>query len=155
MYRTHRTIWIVSVALASVGLFAASAAADDWDTCKKSTGDEAIAACGNAITSGKLQGADLVTAVGKRGNAYFANGDLDRAIADYSEAIRLDPKSALAFNNRGFAYFSKGDVDHSVADYSDAIRLDPKYILAFNNRGRAYSLKLSLIHILKGRTSSR
>jgi TPR repeat len=30
-----------------------------------------------------------------------AKNDLDRAIADYDEAIRLDPKYAVAFNDRG------------------------------------------------------
>src|SRR5262245_25272901 len=34
---------------------------------------------------------------------YFKKGDNDRAIADFDEAIRLDPKSALAFCNRGNA----------------------------------------------------
>ena len=34
----------------------------------------------------------------------------DRAIADYNEAIRLDPKFAMAFHNRGIAYHDKGDI---------------------------------------------
>jgi tetratricopeptide (TPR) repeat protein len=33
----------------------------------------------------------------------------DRAIADYNEAIRLDPKFSKAFNNRGASYFAKKD----------------------------------------------
>ena len=33
-----------------------------------------------------------------------AKNDLDHAIADYDEAIRLDPKLAWAYNHRGFAY---------------------------------------------------
>jgi tetratricopeptide (TPR) repeat protein len=32
-----------------------------------------------------------------RGNAYSEKKDYDRAAADYNEAIRLDPKSVLAF----------------------------------------------------------
>ena len=70
-----------------------------------------------------------------------AKGDHDRAIADYSEAIRLDPKHASAFNNRGIAYRAKGDHDRAIADYNEAIRLDPKDALAFNNRGIAYRAK--------------
>ena len=57
-------------------------------------------------------------------------------MADYSEAIRLDPKSAVAFNNRGNVYFRKGDFDRAIADYDEAVRLDPKNALAFCNRGR-------------------
>jgi lipoprotein NlpI len=72
---------------------------------------------------------------------YAAKGDLDRAMADYNEAIRLDPKLALAFNNRAIAYAEKGDLDRAIADYNEAIRLDPKYADAFNNRAIAYADK--------------
>ena len=34
-------------------------------------------------------------------------GDNDRAIADYTEVIRLNPNYAMAFNNRGAAYGKK------------------------------------------------
>ena len=67
-------------------------------------------------------------------------GDRDRAIADFNEAIRLDPdpKDARAYNNRGLAWRNKGDLDRAIADYSEAIRLDPKYAFAYNNRGFAW-----------------
>ena len=49
---------------------------------------------------------------------YRDKGDIDRAIADFSEAIRLDPNDAMAFNNRGIAYSDKGDHDRAIADLS-------------------------------------
>jgi tetratricopeptide (TPR) repeat protein len=64
--------------------------------------------------------------------------DYDRAIADYSEVIRIDPKTAVAYDNRGLSYFAKGDVDRAIADYSDAIRIDPKFANALVHRGNAY-----------------
>jgi tetratricopeptide (TPR) repeat protein len=64
-------------------------------------------------------------------------GDTDRAIADYNEGVRLNPKYAVAFYNRGNAYSRKGDTDRAIADYSEAIRLYPKYALAFCWRGKA------------------
>ena len=69
-------------------------------------------------------------AFNNRGIAYHDKGDNDRAIADYDEAIRLDPKFARAFINRGNAYRDKGDNDRAIADYNEAIRLDPKYAMA-------------------------
>ena len=77
-------------------------------------------------------------AYNNRGNACDAKGDHDRAIADYTEAIRLDPKYACAYNNRGLAWRAKGDHDRAIADYTEAIRLDPKYAVAYYNRGRAW-----------------
>ena len=70
-----------------------------------------------------------------------AKGEYDRAIADYTEAIRLDPKHAAAFNNRGLAWTAKGEHDRAIADYTEAIRLDPKHAAAFYNRGNAWSAK--------------
>jgi len=65
-----------------------------------------------------------------------------RAItADFSEAIRLNPKDAEAYYNRGKAYEKKGDYDKAIANYTEAIRLDPKLALAHNNLGVAYANK--------------
>ena len=60
-----------------------------------------------------------------RGNAYRARGDNDRAIADFSQAIRLAPKFADAYYNRGLAYFYSGTLDKALADVSEASDLDP------------------------------
>jgi lipoprotein NlpI len=76
-------------------------------------------------------------AYNNRGNAYKAKGDNDRAIADYNQAISLDPKDALAYNNRGNAYKAKGDNDRAIADYNQAISLDPKSSNSYFNRGRS------------------
>jgi len=56
-------------------------------------------------------------------NTDITAGDFDKAIADSTEAIRLDPTLAGAYNNRGLAYAEKGDFDKAVSDYSEAIRL--------------------------------
>ena len=60
-------------------------------------------------------------------DAYGQKGEHDKAIADCTEAIRLDPKDAKAYCNRGVAYGSKGEYDKAIADFTEAIRLDPKY----------------------------
>jgi tetratricopeptide (TPR) repeat protein len=71
----------------------------------------------------------------ERANARADKGDWDGAIADYSEAILLNPQSAAAFNNRGNARADKGDLDGAIADYNEVIRLDPQFANAFYNRG--------------------
>jgi Flp pilus assembly protein TadD len=44
-------------------------------------------------------------------------------MADYNQAIKLDPEFASAYNNRGFAYDKKGDTDRAIADFTRAIKL--------------------------------
>ena len=66
---------------------------------------------------------------------------MDRAIADYTQAIRLDPNDAFAYNNRGITYKNKGDYDRAIADYTQALRLDPNDAAVYNNRGVAYADK--------------
>jgi tetratricopeptide (TPR) repeat protein len=68
-------------------------------------------------------------------------GDFDRAIAEYSSALRLDPANVTVLNNRAYGYWSKGETDLAIADYSEAIRLDPNNVMALSNRAVAYNFK--------------
>jgi tetratricopeptide (TPR) repeat protein len=63
--------------------------------------------------------------------------EVESDIADFTEAIRLNPNDAAAYNNRGVAYFNQGDHDRAIADYEAALRIDPNYALARNNLERA------------------
>ncbi|MDR2700912.1 MAG: CHAT domain-containing protein [Spirochaetaceae bacterium] len=76
-----------------------------------------------------------------QGIAHYNAGDYDSAIADYTQAIALEPKDYYAYNNRGLAYVAKGELDRAIADYTQAIALNPKYDAAYNNRGIAYAAK--------------
>jgi tetratricopeptide (TPR) repeat protein/uncharacterized caspase-like protein len=75
---------------------------------------------------------------------YYGRGvakDYDLAIANYSEAIRRDPKYPLAYYQRGLAYAAKHEYDRAISEYSKAIRRDPKFAPAYGQRGVAYRLK--------------
>jgi tetratricopeptide (TPR) repeat protein len=67
----------------------------------------------------------------------FNAADLDEKIRCYTQAIRLKPDFAGAYNNRGLARHEKGDLDGAVKDYDEAIRLKPDYADAYNDRGFA------------------
>ncbi len=77
----------------------------------------------------------------RRGNAWADKRDYDRAIADYSEALRINPQYGVAYYNRGLAWRNKRDYDRAIADYSEAVRINPKNADAYNNRGIVWSDK--------------
>ena len=54
---------------------------------------------------------------------YRAKGENDKAIADYTEAIRLEPENAQAYHGRGSAYEAKGDHKRAEADFAEAKKL--------------------------------
>ena len=68
-------------------------------------------------------------------------GDHDKAIADFNEAIRLDPENAEAYVDRGMAWQAKGDFDKAIADFDAAIRLDPEDARRYVDRGMAWAAK--------------
>ena len=134
--------WRLSIAIgAAVLSFAGAAAwaqsretqqAECANKDRSNAPDLRIGACTALIQSGTLDAKTLAVAFYNRGVAYADKKDYDRAIADYDQAIRLDPNYAHAFNNRGVAYESKKDYDRAIADYDQAIRIDPNYADALN-----------------------
>lgn len=66
------------------------------------------------------------------------NREYDKAIADFGEAIRLNPRLAEAYYGRGYAYGKKTELDLAISDYTEAIRLDQKLAGAYYNRGIAF-----------------
>jgi tetratricopeptide (TPR) repeat protein len=90
---------------------------------------------GAVIAIGILLWSRRAIVASNRGVAWFQKGEFDKAIAEYNESIRLNPKRATTFSSRGAAWDKKGEHDNAVADCSEAIRLDPQNAAAFNNRG--------------------
>jgi hypothetical protein len=60
-----------------------------------------------------------------------------QAVKFLSNALRLDPKSAVAHNNRGVAHCDMGAFKQAISDFDRAIQLNDGYVEAYNNRGRA------------------
>lgn len=122
---------ILSVLVAIAALFAATAPAAaasraDWDACKGDDPNRNIAACTRIIQGRGETAKDSAIAHHQRGLSYNSKGDFDRAIADYSEAIRLEPKFAEAYLSRGLAHLYSGDLTKALADVSEASELDPQ-----------------------------
>lgn len=102
--------------------------------------DRRVKGC-TAIIMGEQKVVDLTVIYNNRGIAWSGKGDKDRAIADYDQAIKLNPNNANIYNNRGIAWSDKGEVGRAISDYDQAIRLDPKSAAAYDNRGNAWDAK--------------
>ena len=57
---------------------------------------------------------------------YAEKGDLDKAIADYTAAIEINPKAGYTFYARGYFYHQKGDKAKANADFAQAKKLGYK-----------------------------
>lgn len=73
----------------------------------------------------------------KRGHVRIVGKQLDAAMGDLNEAIRLDPSDAQAWNTRGIVYLKKHDFGRAVDDYTAAIGLLPSPVI-YENRGYAF-----------------
>ena len=67
--------------------------------------------------------------------ARTALGEIETAIEDYTQAIRLNPHDAVAYSNRGLAYAELKDYRKAIEDQTQAIRLNPELGVAYFNRG--------------------
>jgi len=81
-----------------------------------------------------------------RGGLRGEMNDLSGAIADLTDAVRLDPKLAVAWRDRGTARMLLGQLDLARADFDAAIQLDPR-------EAKAWAARASL-HVQSGATDA-
>lgn len=116
--------------------FAAALAQDaDWEACKSYEAGRSAAACSRIIATAKEPPAVLAVAHNNRAIAYLALDRRLEALADYGEAIRLDPASSKAYFNRALLQGALGRLEAERADLDAAIHLDPAYAKAYAQRG--------------------
>ena len=67
-------------------------------------------------------------------------GRLEEAVAEYTEAIRLNPRFATAYFRRGSAsrHAELGDTAGAIEDFDTNIELNPSFVKAYVSRGVAY-----------------
>ena len=135
--------FILNATIAGFTMPAAAAANDDRDVCYTAHGitqsDDKIAACTRVIASGALQGGDLALIYLNRGQSYLDIFEMGRALADFDQAIVLNPALAAAYDGRGLVY--RFHPDRAIVDFDEAIRLDPNDAKAYVDRGAAYRAK--------------
>lgn len=70
-----------------------------------------------------------------RGLDCAEQGNYDKAVEWYNEALRVAPNWGHVYFLRGHMWHQKGEFDKATADYSEALRRDPDDVAAYVGRG--------------------
>lgn len=105
-----------------------------WENGKFNNPQKAVDYWGRAISNKQ----NTVEAYNNRGLAYHELKQYDRAIKDYSQAIKLDPGHAAAYNNRGNSYYERNEYQLALADLNQSLQRKPDYAKSHLNRGLVY-----------------
>ncbi|MGJ0393528.1 MAG: magnesium-translocating P-type ATPase [Methylocystis sp.] len=140
---------VATLAYASITAIAL-AKNDHFSTgCLSSDPDTRIASCSGLIASGRREaGRHRVMAYVNRGAAYRAKGNVDGALADLDNALRIDPRSATALEERASIYQERGELDSALADFDALIALRPRSALAFYGRAEVYRAKNNVVRAI-------
>lgn len=76
-----------------------------------------------------------------RAASFSSAGDLDAAIREYREALRLRPQYAELHYNLGNALYDRGDLDEATTQYGEALHLKPDYPEAHYNLAQVFGDK--------------
>lgn len=118
-----KIILMIGLIAGSDSVFAATK--KDYDDCNGSNADLRLSGCTTVISDKTEPTKNRSIALYQRGRVYQFKRDYDRAIADYSEAIKLNAKYSEALYFRGSAYNQQGDYDRALADLNQTIALAP------------------------------
>jgi tetratricopeptide (TPR) repeat protein len=72
---------------------------------------------------------------------FFGEGKLDEAIAEYEQALVMEPRFADALHGLAQAYHAKGEFDRAIETAQKILEIDPDDILAWTAISRAYQRK--------------
>lgn len=95
----------------------------------------ALRACGAILNSPDLDEATRLRVLILRGKAWLSELEPAEAAADFSSALRIDPKNVEALERRAKAYTLAGEHDKAAADWTRVIALNPNHMIAYHSRG--------------------
>ena len=77
-------------------------------------------------------------ALNQRGIKHYDNGEYEKALEVYNNAMAKFPDVADLYTNRGNAYSKLKEYDKAIADHKKAIQLNPQLKVAYSNLGGDY-----------------
>ena len=89
----------------------------------------------------------ITAALNNRGVEHAALGETDKALADFSEALRIDPSMKMVYENRALAHMRNGNYAAAVGDFDSAMLYSRHHGYSVNRRAH---LGKAVAHALAG-----
>lgn len=110
-------------------------ACGDWQR----SADAAMAVCSTLLAEHDLSNPARVYVLISRARGAIEKQDMQAALVDLDEALRLDPTRATGYASRGIVHGATGKLDRALQDFDRAIELKPDEPAVFQNRGKTFS----------------
>ena len=133
-------LWIFVLCVPIVWL-SAGARADDQRDCSRGNMDVRIAACSRLIAKGGVDNKELAQFYGLRAVGHMVKKITGTALADYDQALRLDPASAETHYYRGLRFLVLQNNDAALGEFEKGVQLNPNNARIVNSRGSAHARK--------------
>ncbi len=93
-----------------------------------------------ATKASELLGEDVASSI-VLGFSAANDGDFERAVRHYRQALEIDPTFAEAHCKLGDALSARGNVEQAIQHYREALEINPEYFEAHNNWGDLLSTR--------------
>jgi tetratricopeptide (TPR) repeat protein len=120
---------------------ATNAARQGSEAAKNGDWDKAVDSFRKAAGMNGKWNRDLSAALQHRGLTRLKENKFPEAIADFTDALKLNPRDAGILERRAYVEMKINDFDKALADYSEAIKINPREPRYYNLRSYIYETK--------------
>ncbi len=120
---------------------AAKFARQGSQAAKNKDWEQAVEAYRKAAELDPKNAPNLAAVLQQRAVAYTSQQQYPEAVADFSEAIKINPNDPGTYERRAYVEMKLNDFDKALADYSEAIKLKPNEVRYYLLRSYIYETK--------------
>ena len=111
------------------------------EAAKNQDWDKAVEMLRKASAMDHKYADELATVYQQRGFASAKNQQLQEAVQDFTEALKIEPNNVRIYEQRAAVEMKMYAYDKALADYSEASKLKPNEVRYYNYRAYIYEAK--------------